>query len=68
MRRYDPKIIFPVESPGDKSHMICGTIPPLEDEGIGFIEPSRIRDFYNDFLHYLTDSGVNGVKVEDESQ
>ncbi|KAL3748129.1 hypothetical protein ACJRO7_009370 [Eucalyptus globulus] len=67
MKKYTAKIIYPVQSPGNLSHVVCGTILCVEDEGVAFIEPSRIRDFYEDFHRYLASCGVNGVKVDDQN-
>ncbi|KAI6682812.1 hypothetical protein NL676_028725 [Syzygium grande] len=57
MKKYIAKIAYPVQSPGNLSHVVWFT----------FIEPSRIHDFHNDFHRYLTSCSVDGVKVDDQN-
>ncbi|PON72348.1 Glycosyl hydrolase [Parasponia andersonii] len=64
MGKYNPRIVYPIQSPGNLSNIVCGTIDPMEKEGIGFIEPSRIREFYEDLHGYLASCSVDGVKVD----
>ena len=64
MRKYNPRIVYPVQSPGNLSNIVCGTIDTMEKDGIGFIEPSRIHAFYEDLHSYLASCGVDGVKVD----
>lgn len=64
IKKYNPKIVNLVQSPGNLRNVICGTLYSLERAGVGIIDPSKIYDFYNDYHSYLVSRGVDGVKVD----
>ncbi|TYJ42469.1 hypothetical protein E1A91_A03G092300v1, partial [Gossypium mustelinum] len=64
MKKYNPKIQPVVQSPGNLTHVVCSTLDNIQEKGIGLIDPSKIRDFYNDFHSYQASCGVDGVKVD----
>ncbi|CAL1390567.1 unnamed protein product [Linum trigynum] len=64
MKKYSPKLMFPVLSPGNKSHVRCKAMESLVKNGVGMVDPSRIHDFYNDLHTYLARCGADGVKVD----
>ncbi|GMN56879.1 hypothetical protein TIFTF001_027684 [Ficus carica] len=62
MQKYNPELVYPVQSPGNLSHILCTTLERLEKQGIGLIEPSNIHEFY-EYLHScLASCGIDGVK------
>lgn len=64
MNKYNPKIVYPVQSPGNLGNMRDIIPDSLEKYGVGIIDPQKIFDFYNDLHSYLSSSGVDGVKVD----
>ncbi|KAJ6410296.1 hypothetical protein OIU84_007112 [Salix udensis] len=64
MKKYNPKLVYPIESPGNLGNMRDIVMVILEKYGVGFIDPSKIFDFYNDLHSYLASNGVDGVKVD----
>ncbi|PIN22494.1 Galactinol--sucrose galactosyltransferase [Handroanthus impetiginosus] len=58
MKKYNPKIEYPVLSPGSQSHMKCGAMLSLLRNGVGLIDPECIYDFYNDLHSYLASCGA----------
>lgn len=64
IKKYDPRMEYPVHSPGNRTHVICDTLENVEQYGVGLIDPSKIRSFYDDFHSYLASCGVDGVKVD----
>ncbi|KAJ8553957.1 hypothetical protein K7X08_024635 [Anisodus acutangulus] len=63
-RKYNPKIKYPIQSPGNTANLRDIAMDSLEKYGVGVINPQRIFDFYNDLRSYLSSSGVDGVKVD----
>ncbi|XVF49744.1 hypothetical protein PTKIN_Ptkin04bG0038200 [Pterospermum kingtungense] len=64
MKKYNPKIVYPVQSPGNIGNMRDVIPDSLEEYGVGIIDPQKIFDFYNDLHSYLSSCGVDGVKVD----
>lgn len=64
MKKYNAKISYPIQSPGNIGNLRDVAMDSLEKYGVGIIEPQKIYDFYNDLHSYLASSGVDGVKVD----
>ncbi|KAK9278952.1 hypothetical protein L1049_028534 [Liquidambar formosana] len=64
MKKYNPKIAYPIQSPGNTGNLRDVAMDSLEKYGVGIIDPQKIYDFYNDLHSYLASSGVDGVKVD----
>lgn len=64
MRKYNPKIEYPIQSPGNTGNLRDIAMDSLEKFGVGVIDPQKIFYFYNDLHSYLASSGINGLKVD----
>lgn len=64
MKKYNPKLAYPVQSPGNVGNLRDIAMDSLEKYGVGLIDPHKIYDFYNDLHSYLSRSGIDGVKVD----
>lgn len=64
LKKYKPKLEYPVQSPGKIGNIRDIAMDSLEKYGVGVIDPQRVRDFYSDMHSYLASSGVDGVKVD----
>ncbi|KAL3642290.1 hypothetical protein CASFOL_013105 [Castilleja foliolosa] len=64
LRKYNPKLEYPVQSPGRLGNIRDIAMDSLEKYGVGVIDPEKIQDFYNDMHGYLASCGVDGVKVD----
>ncbi|XP_040988889.1 probable galactinol--sucrose galactosyltransferase 2 [Juglans microcarpa x Juglans regia] len=64
LKKYNPKIAYPIQSPGNTGNLGDIVMDILEKYGVGFIDPQNIFEFYNDLHGYLASSGVDGVKVD----
>ncbi|OVA20555.1 Glycosyl hydrolases 36 [Macleaya cordata] len=64
LKKYNPKIVYPVQSPGNVGNLRDVAMDSLEKYGVGIIDPSKINEFYNDLHSYLASRGVDGVKVD----
>ncbi|KAG6402003.1 hypothetical protein SASPL_138872 [Salvia splendens] len=64
MKKYNPKLVYPIQSPGDVGNTRDIAMDYLEKYGVGLIDPEKVYDFYNDLHSYLSSSGVDGVKVD----
>lgn len=64
LKKYNPKLEYPVQSPGKIGNIRDIAMDSLEKYGVGVIDPQRVRDFYSDMHSYLASSGVDGVKVD----
>ncbi|XP_073040177.1 probable galactinol--sucrose galactosyltransferase 2 isoform X2 [Primulina eburnea] len=64
MKKYNPKMIYPIQSPGNFGNFRDIAMDSLEKYGVGLIDPCRIYDFFNDFHCYLSSCGIDGVKVD----
>ncbi|GMJ00082.1 seed imbibition 2, raffinose synthase 2 [Hibiscus trionum] len=64
MKKYNPKIVYPIQSPGNVGNLRDVIPDSLEKYGVGIIDPQKIFDFYNDLHSYLASNGVDGVKVD----
>ncbi|KAK6153256.1 hypothetical protein DH2020_012895 [Rehmannia glutinosa] len=67
LKKYDPKIEYPVQSPGHIGNVIDKSVENLEKYGLGLIDPQKVFDFYNDMHRYLAGSGVDGVKADGQN-
>ncbi|KAL4193259.1 hypothetical protein AMTRI_Chr06g176030 [Amborella trichopoda] len=64
MQKYNPKIEKVVRSKGNLANLPDAFLDGLEKYGVGFIDPEKIFDFYNDLHSYLASGDVDGVKVD----
>ncbi|XP_012438963.1 probable galactinol--sucrose galactosyltransferase 2 [Gossypium raimondii] len=64
MKKYNPKIVYPIQSPGNIGNLRDIIPDSLEKYGVGIIDPQKIFDFYNDLHSYLSSNGIDGVKVD----
>lgn len=64
MKKYNPKLVYPIQSPGNVGNTRDIAMDYLEKYGVGIIDPEKIYDFYNDLHSYLSSIGVDGVKVD----
>ncbi|XP_059643705.1 probable galactinol--sucrose galactosyltransferase 2 [Cornus florida] len=64
MNKYNPKIEYPIQSPGNVGNLRDVAMDSLEKYGVGLIDPQKVFDFYNDLHSYLAGSGIDGVKVD----
>ncbi|KAK6148257.1 hypothetical protein DH2020_019169 [Rehmannia glutinosa] len=64
LKKYNPKLEYPVQSPGNIGNIRDIALDSLEKFGVGVIDPKKIYAFYNDMHSYLANSGVDGVKVD----
>ncbi|GFS45666.1 seed imbibition 1 [Actinidia rufa] len=62
--KYNPELKFPVQSPGNLSHMRDTSMDAMEKYGVGTIDPAKIFEFYDDLHKYLVSQEVDGVKVD----
>ncbi|CAJ1974976.1 unnamed protein product [Sphenostylis stenocarpa] len=64
MKKYNPKLAYPIQSPGATGNLRDIAMDSLEKYGVGIIDPENVDDFYNDYHSYLASCGVDGVKVD----
>lgn len=64
MKKYNPKMVYPKQSPGNVGNLRDVAMDSLERFGIGLIDPEKVFDFYNDLHSYLASCGADGVKVD----
>ncbi|KAL2482581.1 putative galactinol--sucrose galactosyltransferase 2 [Forsythia ovata] len=64
VKKYNPKLAYPVQSPGNIGNIRDIAMDSLEKYGVGVVDPQKVYDFYNDLHSYLADNGVDGVKVD----
>ncbi|WOL02447.1 Galactinol--sucrose galactosyltransferase [Canna indica] len=67
MQKYLPRFTYPVPSIGDTANIRDIAMDSLEKYGVGLIHPEKIYEFYNDLHTYLSNHGVDGVKVDVQS-
>ncbi|KAA8519248.1 hypothetical protein F0562_013504 [Nyssa sinensis] len=63
-KKYNPKLKFPIQSPGNLAHKRDIAMDSMEKYGVGTIDPAKIFEFYDDLHRYLVSQGVDGVKVD----
>ncbi|KAM7501087.1 hypothetical protein LguiA_025501 [Lonicera macranthoides] len=63
-KKYNPKLKFPLQSPGNLAHKRDIAMDSMEKYGVGVIDPAKISDFYDDLHRYLVSQNVDGVKVD----
>ncbi|XP_022716287.1 probable galactinol--sucrose galactosyltransferase 2 isoform X2 [Durio zibethinus] len=61
---YDPKLRYPILSPGYLANMRDISMDSMGKYGIGVIDPDKISQFYDDLHSYLVSQDVDGVKVD----
>ncbi|KAJ0989449.1 hypothetical protein J5N97_007805 [Dioscorea zingiberensis] len=64
MMKYNPKLEYPVQSPGNIGNIRDIAMDSLEKYGVGLVDPAKIYEFYNDLHGYLSNKGADGVKVD----
>ncbi|GAB2223693.1 hypothetical protein Droror1_Dr00004432 [Drosera rotundifolia] len=64
LKKYNPKLVYPVQSPGNCGNVRDVAMDSIEEYGLAVIDPEKIYDFYNDQHSYLASIGVDGVKVD----
>lgn len=64
MKKYNPKLVFPVQSPGQIGNIRDIAMDCLEKYGVGLLDPQKVFNFYDDMHSYLANSGADGVKVD----
>lgn len=64
LKKYNPKLAYPIQSPGNVGNTRDIAMDSLEKYGVGLIDPQKVYDFYNDLHSYLSSSGIDGVKVD----
>ena len=62
--KYNPKIAYPIQSPGNVGNLREITMDSLEKYGVIIIEPQKIFEFYNNLHSYLASCSVDVVKVD----
>jgi hypothetical protein len=63
-KKYNSKIAYPIQSPGNTGNLRDIVTDILEKYGVGVIEPKKVFEFYNNLHSYLASCGVDGVKVD----
>jgi raffinose synthase len=63
-KKYNPKLTYPLQSPGNLANMRDLAMDCMEKYGVGAIDPDRISQFYDDLHSYLVSQDVDGVKVD----
>ncbi|PIA58358.1 hypothetical protein AQUCO_00500346v1 [Aquilegia coerulea] len=63
-KKYNSSLRYPVQSPGNLSHMRDTSMDCMEKYGVGIIDPDKISEFYDDLHSYLVSQNVDGVKVD----
>uniref|UniRef100_A0A7N1A411 galactinol--sucrose galactosyltransferase n=1 Tax=Kalanchoe fedtschenkoi TaxID=63787 RepID=A0A7N1A411_KALFE len=64
MGHYDPKLAYPVASPGVDSNEPCDALKSIAQNGLGLVHPEKVFNFYNELHSYLASAGIDGVKVD----
>lgn len=64
MNHYDPKLAYPVASPGVDSNEPCDALKSIVQNGLGLVHPEKVFTFYNELHSYLASARIDGVKVD----
>jgi hypothetical protein len=48
MKKYNAKLVYPVQSPGNVANMRDIAMDSSEEFGVGIVDPDKIYDLYND--------------------
>ncbi|MBA0866988.1 hypothetical protein Goshw_026254 [Gossypium schwendimanii] len=67
MEHYEPKLVYPVSSPGVRSNDYSDVLQSISINGVGLVKPENAFEFYNDLHSYLASAGIDGVKVDVQS-
>ncbi|XP_022717869.1 probable galactinol--sucrose galactosyltransferase 1 [Durio zibethinus] len=67
MEHYEPKLVYPISSPGVQSNDYSDVLQSITKNGVGLVNPDKVFDFYNDLHSYLASAGIDGVKVDVQS-
>lgn len=63
-KKYNPKLRYPLQSPGNLANSRDISMDSMEKYGVGAIEPDKAFQFYDDLHGYLASKDVDGVKVD----
>lgn len=63
-KKYEPRLRYPVQSPGNLANTRDLSLDAMEKYGIGVIDPAKVSEFYDDLRSYLVSQNVDGVKVD----
>lgn len=63
-KKYNSKIVYPVQSPGNLAHSRDLSMDCMEKYGVAMIDPSMADEFYDDLHAYLVSQSIDGVKVD----
>ncbi|XP_015879986.2 probable galactinol--sucrose galactosyltransferase 2 [Ziziphus jujuba] len=63
-KKYNPKLRYPVQSPGTLANSWDISMASMEKYGVAAIEPDKAFQFYDDLHGYLASQDVDGVKVD----
>jgi raffinose synthase len=64
MEHYEPKLTYPISSPGVESNEHCDAFKSIATNGLGLVNPEKVFRFYDELHHYLSSAGIDGVKVD----
>lgn len=64
MEHYEPKMTYPVSSPGVQSIEPCDCLTNITTNGLGLVNPEKVFNFYDELHSYLASAGIDGVKVD----
>lgn len=67
MKKYNPKIEYPVQSPGNVGNLRDLVVDIFQTHGVGVIDPMKIYEFYDDLHSHLASRGIDGVKVDSQN-
>lgn len=67
MEHYEPKLVYPVSSPGVQSNDYSDVLQSITINGVSLVKPEKAFEFYNDLHSYLAYAGIDGVKVDVQS-
>ncbi|GMN36705.1 hypothetical protein TIFTF001_006214 [Ficus carica] len=62
--KYNPKLTYPVQSPGNLANMRDLAMDCMEKYGIGAMDAEKAHQFLDDLHRYLVSQNVDGVKVD----
>ncbi|KAJ6980533.1 hypothetical protein D5086_022697 [Populus alba] len=64
MEHYEPKLSYPISSPGVESNEHCDALKSITTNGLGLVNPEKVFSFYDELHSYLSSAGIDGVKVD----
>lgn len=63
-KKYNPKLRYPVQSPGILANKRDLAMDCMEKYGVGAFDANKAHQFLDDLHKYLASQGVDGVKVD----